>query len=116
MEKMSLIERMQKHLREQGSLQVIELTNMLNEDGGCKKVTRNTVNTLLYTIKDRFKKVGYGRFNILDGNENSTEESIIKKLVILLDEHINYNSKFFENKFSKKELKIIGKIKKEELL
>jgi len=105
MEGISLIDRMCKHLREQGSLQIISLTNLLNDDVGYKKVTRNTVNTLLYTVKDRFEKVGYGRFNVLDGNEEAVERCIIRKI-------INYNRKLlFKIDFSKKELEIINKIK-----
>jgi len=108
MEKMSLIDRMCENLREEGSLQIVELTNMLNDDNNYKNVTRNTVNTLLYTRKDKFKKVGYGRFNILDGNKNTIEENIILKL-------INYSPKLLSKiNFSEKELEIIIKIKGEE--
>ncbi|KKM93953.1 hypothetical protein LCGC14_1203230 [marine sediment metagenome] len=108
MERISLIDRMCKHLREQGSLQIIDLAKLLNNDVGYKKVTRNTVNTLLYTVKDRFEKVGYGRFNVLDGNEEATERGIVRKI-------INYNHKLLSKiNFSEKELKIINKIRKRE--
>ncbi len=109
MEKISLIDRMCKHLREQGSLQIIDLTKLLNDDIKYRKVTRNTVNTLLYTIKDKFEKVGYGRFNVLNGNEEAVERNIIRKI-------INYNHKLLSKiDFSKEELKIISKMIKEEL-
>ena len=105
MGKISLIDRMCKYLQEQGSLQIISLTNLLNNDTGYKKVTRNTVNTLLYTVKDKFEKVGYGRFNILNGNNEAVERNIIRKI-------INYNPKLLHKiNFSEKELKIINEIK-----
>ena len=110
MEKLSLVNRMQKHLQENGSLQIIELTKILNNDDGYKKVTRNTVNTLLYTVKDKFKKVGYGRFNVLNGDDKIIEINIIRKM-------ISYDSMMIDEiNFSKKELKIINKLKKQNKL
>jgi len=118
--KVIITDRMQKVLRKTGPLQVIDLTKHLNEDTNFKSVNRNTINTLLYTSKMLFKKVGFGRFDVIDGSKADIREEVFEKIIILIEfyqqkferTNLSWNPELFGVEFTSKELKIMEEIKK----
>lgn len=108
MAKMTLVVRMELLFREYGALQVVKVTEFLNRESSIYgTVKRNTVNTLLYTNKRKFKKIGWGLFDLLDGSIRDIKAEILRKFIKYWDP----NS--IEFGFTTEELEIINKYKEE---
>ncbi len=111
---MYLVDRIEKLLKKEGSMQLIEIVNELNKDPSYGKVTRNTINTTLYNHKDKFKRVSYGVYDLKNGTVKQIESSVLDKVLVLMviyqkimrSNNVSFDTKI---KFSKEEISFISR-------
>ncbi len=100
-------------------MQTAEITQEVNKTPGHSHTTRNVINTMLYTNRDKFRKVSYGRWGLLDepfdmNNLLGLVKKLIKFIGIYQDKFGILNYDDYGIFFIKKEKELIIEVLKDE--